>query len=99
MPLLAGIVLIDLGIQGLHITNQSAIYGLRGDARSRLTTAYMVAYFLGGTAASAATSALYGSGGWDAVCLLGAGTAAVALITWVVTELDRGGEPVGQQSA
>ena len=46
----------------------------------------MVAYFLGGVALSAATSALYGVGGWGAVCALGAGTAAVGLAAWLITE-------------
>ncbi len=96
--LLAGIVVLDLGVQGLHISNQSAIYALRGEARSRLTTAYMVAYFLGGTALSAATSALYASDGWEAVCGLGAATSLVALAAWVVSALDRPGAPLGQRA-
>ena len=86
VALIVGIVVLDLGAQAMHISNQSAIYSLHGQARSRLTTAYMVAYFLGGVALSAATSALYASGGWEAVCALGAGTAAVGLIAWVVSE-------------
>jgi predicted MFS family arabinose efflux permease len=84
--LLAGIVVLDLGAQGIHISNQSTIYALRPEARSRLTTAYMVAYFLGGAVLSALTSALYGSGGWSAVCLLGAGTAGAALLIWLLSE-------------
>ncbi|HTT27831.1 MAG TPA: MFS transporter [Solirubrobacteraceae bacterium] len=84
--LIAGIVLLDLGAQAMHISNQSAVYSLHGQARSRLTTAYMVAYFSGGVALSAATSALYSSGGWDAVCALGAATAAVGLVIWLVSE-------------
>jgi predicted MFS family arabinose efflux permease len=86
VALIAGIALLDLGVQGLHISNQSAIYALRPEARSRLTTAYMVAYFLGGAAWSAMTSALYAAGGWSGVCILGAATALVALGVWVVTE-------------
>jgi predicted MFS family arabinose efflux permease len=97
-PLLAGIVVLDLGVQGLHISNQSAIYAIRGEARSRLTTAYMVACFLGGTALSAATSALYASDGWEAVCGLGAAASLVALVAWVVSELDRPAAPVGQRA-
>ena len=84
--LIAGIVLLDLGAQAMHISNQSAVYSLHGQARSRLSTAYMVAYFSGGVALSAATSALYSSGGWDAVCALGAATAAVGLVIWLVSE-------------
>ena len=84
--LIAGIVALDLGVQGLQISNQSAIYSLRPEARSRLTTAYMVAYFVGGASLSAAAAALYGSDGWAGVCVLGAVTAAVALAVWVATE-------------
>jgi predicted MFS family arabinose efflux permease len=84
--LIAGIVALDLGAQALHITNQSTIYGLDASARSRLTTAYMVAFFLGGTVLSAATSVLYASDGWGAVCVLGALTAGAALVLWGVTE-------------
>jgi len=40
--LIAGIIVFDLGIQASHINNQSAIYRLHPEARSRLTTAYMV---------------------------------------------------------
>ena len=100
VALIAGIVVLDLGAQAMHISNQSAVYSLHGQARSRLTTAYMVAYFSGGVALSAATSALYSSGGWDAVCALGAGTATVGLITWLVTERVMTGRlPIGADSS
>jgi predicted MFS family arabinose efflux permease len=84
--LIVGIAVMDLGAQGLHISNQSAIYRLAPEARSRLTTAYMVAYFLGGAVLSALTSSLYASEGWDGVCVLGAATAALALGVWTATE-------------
>ncbi len=86
VALIAGIAVLDLGVQGIHISNQSAIYALRPEARSRLTTAYMVAYFLGGAALSAVTSSLYGSDGWGPVCVLGGATALLALVIWAVTE-------------
>jgi predicted MFS family arabinose efflux permease len=86
IALIVGIAILDLGVQGLHISNQSAIYALRPEARSRLTTAYMVAYFLGGAALSALTSSLYAGDGWTGVCILGAGTALLALVVWVITE-------------
>jgi MFS family permease len=99
VALIIGIVLLDLGVQAMHISNQSAVYSLHGNARSRLTTAYMVAYFLGGVALSAATSALYGAGGWAAVCILGAGTAAVGLVAWLITEYAMTGRlPLGADS-
>jgi predicted MFS family arabinose efflux permease len=99
VALVVGIVALDLGAQAMHISNQSAVYTLHGQARSRLTTAYMVAYFLGGVVLSATTSALYASGGWYAVCVLGAATAAVGLVTWLVTERAMNGRlPIGADS-
>jgi len=89
--LIAGVVLLDLGSQALHISNQSAIYALRPRARSRLNTAYMVAYFVGGAVMSAAASLLYSVAGWGGVCVLGAATAAAALCLWLVTS--RGAKP------
>jgi predicted MFS family arabinose efflux permease len=86
IALIAGIALLDLGVQGLQVSNQSAIYALRPEARSRLTTAYMVAYFLGGAASSAISSSLYGSDGWGGICVLGGATALLALVGWVLTE-------------
>jgi predicted MFS family arabinose efflux permease len=85
IPLVIGIAALDLGVQGVHISNQSAIYALNADARSRLTTAYMVSYFLGGAILSAATSSLYASAGWDGVCLLGAATAVAMLVVWLIS--------------
>jgi predicted MFS family arabinose efflux permease len=87
IPLVVGIAVLDLGAQGLHISNQSAIYSLHPEARSRLTTAYMVSYFLGGALLSAVTSSIYGSTGWTGVCILGAATAALALAVWWGTSL------------
>ena len=45
--LLAGIVILDLGVQATQILNQSVIFRLRPEARSRLNTAYMTCYFAG----------------------------------------------------
>lgn len=81
--LIAGLVLLDLGLQGQHITNQSVIYALRPDARSRIATLYMTGIFVAGAVASAASAAAWSSGGWDAVCLFGAGFATVGLLLWL----------------
>jgi predicted MFS family arabinose efflux permease len=85
--LIVGIAVLDLGVQGIHISNQSAIYALAPEARSRLTTAYMVSYFLGGAALSAISSALYASEGWGGVCVAGAATGLAALALWAAAEL------------
>ena len=77
--LLVGIVLLDLGVQGAHISNQSAAYALRPEARSRLTTAYIATYFLGGVVGSALSALAWGAAGWNGVCAVGAAFALAAL--------------------
>jgi predicted MFS family arabinose efflux permease len=85
IALIAGIAILDLGVQGAHISNQATIYALRPEARSRLTTAYIVAMFLGGVAGSLLSATVYSSSGWHATCLLGAGIAASGLVIWAAT--------------
>jgi len=84
--LIVGIVVLDIGTQGMQITNQAIIYALRPDARSRINSAYMVCYFIGGAVGSVTAGVVYGSHGWSGVCLLGAGfgllTCALTAITY-----------------
>jgi predicted MFS family arabinose efflux permease len=89
IALAIGVVLLDLGIQGLQIINQSLIYPLRADARSRVNTAYMTTYFIGGSLGSAAATVLYGRSGWVGVCWLGAVFPALACLLMVFEWLVR----------
>jgi len=85
--LIAGIIVLDIGTQGLHITNQSVIYSTGGGARSRLTTAYMTTYFVGGAAGSALSVAIYTVHGWGGVCVLGAALGAAAILLWLLRDM------------
>jgi predicted MFS family arabinose efflux permease len=85
--LVAGILLVDLAIQSVHIQNQQLIFGIDPAARSRLNTGYMVSYFIGGAIGSAATGVAYAAGGWSSVILLGVGFSGVALVLWLATTL------------
>jgi len=87
LPLVVGIVILDVGVQGTHITNQSEIYKVRPDARSRITTAYMTTYFVGGAIGSGTSAVLYESHGWTGVCLLGIGYALLAVFFWIFEQL------------
>ena len=86
VALAVGVVLLDLGVQGLQITNQSVIYQLRPAARSRLTTAYMTTYFLGGALGSAVAALAYGRYGWTGVCLLGVVFPVLGCLLWVIEQ-------------
>ncbi len=72
VALVIGILVLDMALQAVHVTNQSVIYRLRPDARSRLTAGYMTVYFIGGAAGSLLSAGAYGLAGWPAVCALGA---------------------------
>ncbi|MFE2375819.1 MFS transporter [Streptomyces sp. NPDC059398] len=80
--LIAGIVLLDLAHQGVHITNQSLIYALRPDSRGRITSAYMTCYFAGGAIGSALVGVVHAHAGWNGVCALGAVLAALLCLVW-----------------
>lgn len=82
--LLAGIVVLDMGTQGMQITNQAVIYSLRPEARSRINSAYMFCYFAGGAAGSLGAGSVLAAAGWSGVCWLGAGFGALALGMTVV---------------
>ncbi|CAB3909524.1 sugar efflux transporter [Achromobacter animicus] len=79
LALLAGILVQDLAIQGVHVTNTSSIYRLRPEARSRLTAGYVTCYFIGGASGSLVSSWLYAHFGWSAVVIAGAVLAALTL--------------------
>jgi predicted MFS family arabinose efflux permease len=83
--LLLGIVLLDLGGQALHVTNQSMI--LSGDAQihSRLVGLYMLFYAAGSGLGAIAATATYAHAGWSGVCALGAAVSLSALVFWRVS--------------
>ncbi|MYU56623.1 MULTISPECIES: MFS transporter [Streptomyces] len=79
---IAGILLLDVGVQGVHVLNQARIYGYRPQIRSRVTTAYMSAYFLGGSAGGALAVTLYPWLGWPGVCAVGGALGLAAIALW-----------------
>ncbi|MGV8917870.1 MAG: MFS transporter [Pseudomonas sp.] len=85
--LLIGVLLLDVGVQGLHISNQSVIYALAPDARSRITTIYLTCYFIGGAAGSSAASFAYHYEGWLGVCVAGGLFSGVLLGSWLIAQL------------
>lgn len=84
--IIAGIVLLDLGQQGQHIMNQSVIYDLRPDARSRVTTVYMTCFFFGGVVGSAGATCAYQLAQWPGVAALGEAVGTAGFLFWL-TEL------------
>ncbi|UOQ97238.1 MFS transporter [Hymenobacter sp. 5317J-9] len=80
--LVVGVILLDVGVQATHISNQSLIFSLVPEARSRLNTVYMTGYFTGGSLGSILGGLAWTHGGWPGVCGLGAALAGAA---WLIS--------------
>lgn len=83
--LVIGIVLLDLGGQALHVTNQSLIFRSRPEAHSRLVGLYMLFYAVGSGLGAIGATVTYAHAGWQGVCLLGAAVSLLALLFWGMT--------------
>jgi predicted MFS family arabinose efflux permease len=76
--LLVGVILLDAGVQGGHVINQSRIHALRPEVRNRLNTIYIFAFFLGGSAGSALGAAAWQRWQWSGVSVVGLGMLLLA---------------------
>jgi len=70
---IAGIILIDIGQQAIHVTNQTRIYAILPEARNRLNTVFMSVSFVGAASGSALGLWLWDKGRWPVFCI-GIGT-------------------------
>jgi predicted MFS family arabinose efflux permease len=77
--LVLGVILLDVGVQSAHISNQTLVFSLRPEARSRLNTVYMTGYFTGGSLGSVVGGLAWTHYGWPGVCAVGALFVALAL--------------------
>lgn len=68
---IAGIVLIDVGLQSAHVPNLTRVSSLIPEARTRLNTIYMTSFFIGGTLGSLLGSYAWNVYGWEGVCTIG----------------------------
>jgi len=87
--LIAGIVLVDVGVQAGHVANQSRIYRLVPTARARLNTFYIVAFFTGGALGSYLGPFGFDRGGWAGFCAFPLMALAVALVYFIRAERNR----------
>lgn len=77
--LLIGVVVLDLAVQLVHVSNQNAVYALQPQARNRLNAGYITCYFLGGAMGSMLGSQLYQAQGWSGVVMAGVVISLLAL--------------------
>ncbi len=80
--LIFGVIFLDLGIQSGHVSNQTRIYHIAPDAKSRLNTFYMVSYFAGGSLGSLLGAWSWRLAQWQGVCLFGSVSILIALFVY-----------------
>ncbi|MBE9664208.1 MFS transporter [Mucilaginibacter myungsuensis] len=75
-----GVVLMDVGVQATHITNQAIIFSLNPAARNRVNTVYMTTYFVGGSAGTFLATLAWEHYQWAGVCIIGLCLSTAALL-------------------
>jgi predicted MFS family arabinose efflux permease len=83
--LIVGIVLLDLAMQGIHVSNQSRVYALIPGARNRLNTVYMTVSFTGTSLGSFIGLYVWERADWKGVCVTGMILASLAFVVYSVT--------------
>lgn len=77
--LVLGVIIMDMGVQATHISNQAAIFSIRPEARNRLNTVYMVTYFIGGALGTLLATQAWHIYHWQGVVAMGLTLSVVAL--------------------
>jgi predicted MFS family arabinose efflux permease len=85
--LVIGVIILDMGVQATHISNQSIIFALIPEARNRLNTIYMVSYFLGGSVGTFFATQLWKNYQWNGVCITGFTLSVITLIVYFANHL------------
>ena len=83
--IIAGIVLLDLGLQGVHVSNQTRIYALLPEARNRMNTVFMTVSFIGTSLGSGIGLWVWDIARWTGVCIAGLGITFVAILVYGLT--------------
>lgn len=78
--LILGIFILDVGLQSLHVTNQTIIFSKNPEATNRLNTVYMTSYFVSGSLGAFIGGKAWESFGWNGVVATGLFFVVVLLV-------------------
>jgi predicted MFS family arabinose efflux permease len=92
--LIIGVIIMDMGVQATHISNQSIIFALKPEARNRINTIYMVTYFIGGSVGTFFATQLWKNYQWNGVCITGITISIITLIIHFLNHPKPVNEPV-----
>lgn len=78
--MIAGVVLLDLGVFGAQIPNQVRVFSIDPDAQSRIYAVYMLSYYSAAAVGSALGVKVLSLGGWSGLSVMGGGFAVAACL-------------------
>lgn len=82
--IIVSIIIIDIGMQCIQLSNQSATMKLCPEASSRMNTIYMVTYFIGGSLGTFLAGTLWSMYGWMGTVTSGFVMLACSVLSIVV---------------
>ncbi len=82
--IIVGIILLDMGLQAMHVTNQTIVLSSHPEAANRLNTVYMVSYFIGGSIGTFVGGKAWGAYGWNGVVFTGAFFVSLCLVVHLI---------------
>ncbi|UZR98519.1 MFS transporter [Chondrinema litorale] len=71
MGIIIGAFLLDVGVQSIHITNQTIIFDGNPDSRNRINTVYMTMYFIGGALGTLIGGSVWHYFKWQGISIAG----------------------------
>jgi predicted MFS family arabinose efflux permease len=83
LGLIAGVILLDLGAQSTHISNQARIFSLPLEFHSRLNALYITFSFMGGALGSFLGAYAWSRWQWHGVCAIALIMLGVAFTTFI----------------
>ncbi|MCQ2973897.1 MAG: MFS transporter [Bacteroidales bacterium] len=89
LGMITGIIIIDIGMQCIQLSNQSATMKLCSEATSRMNTIYMVTYFLGGSFGTFMSGTMWNSFGWNGTICAGIGMIICSLFVTFIWNMEK----------
>lgn len=78
--IIAAILLLDIGMQCIQLSNQTVIFALNPKASNRINTIFMTLYFIGGSLGTFLSGTAWSRAGWGGVAATGAMLALCSLV-------------------
>lgn len=83
--LIVGIILIDIGMQCIQLSNQTGIFSLCPSASNRMNTLFMTTYFIGGSTGTLLSGMAWHVAGWTGTAITGLSLVILSLLTTLIS--------------